>query len=149
MTTATGAMTRPRHPGLDRVLAAFLLLLLAVGSLCLWIGVPAAVLYGLSKLTSSSTQHIAYSFVAVPVAMLLFALLLFRVNALYLRVIAASRGIEEDEDGPRALRGPLELFLLVSLAIAILGMAYAISWPIAIALALVLIAFPRFPRRGW
>jgi ABC-type dipeptide/oligopeptide/nickel transport system permease component len=150
VTAPSAAMNPVRHTVLDRIVGAFLLLLMAVGSLGLWIGVPAGVLYGLSQVTSSSAQHLAFSVLAVPVAMLLFALILFRLNALYLRVTVPDWAEEEDEDDePRVMRGPLELLLLGSLALAIFALAFAINWAIAVALALVLIAFPRFPRRGW
>jgi hypothetical protein len=143
-------MNPGRHAVLDRVVGAFLLLLMAVGSFCLWIGVPAGVLYGLSKLTSSSTEHLALGVIVVPVAMLLFALVLFRLNALYLRVTVPDwANDEEGQEEPRVMRGPLEFLLLASMAIAIVGLAIAINWQIALALALVLIAFPRFPRRSW
>jgi len=68
-TTQPGTGRRP----LDRLAAGFLLLLMGVGSLVLWIGLPGGVLWALSRLTESSTQHFLLALIAVPAAMVLFA----------------------------------------------------------------------------
>jgi hypothetical protein len=106
------------HRPLDRLAAGFLLLLMGVGSLVLWIGLPAGVLWALSRVTESSTQHFLLALIAVPAAMVLFAPALFWLNGLYLRVIGALRPQEDDDDRWRP-RGPLELFLYASMTIAL------------------------------
>jgi heme/copper-type cytochrome/quinol oxidase subunit 2 len=103
----------------DRLAAGFLLLLIGVGSLMLWIGIPAGALWALSKVTESSTRHFVLGLVAVPAAMLVFAPVLFWLNGLYLRVTGALQPEEDDEDRRWRLRGPLELFLYASPAIAL------------------------------
>jgi hypothetical protein len=110
---------------LDRLAAGFLLALMGVGCLVLWIGLPAGVLWALSRVTESSTYHFVAAVIAVPAAMILFAPALFWLNRLYLRVIGALRAEEDDEDRPWRLGGPLELFLVASLAIAL---AALLAW---------------------
>ena len=106
----------------DRVAALFLLVVIAVGCLVLWIGVPVAVLWGLSKLTDSFSAHFVLGLVGVPVAMALFSPALFWVNGLYLRVTGALDDTDEDEDAHWRLHGPLELFLYISMAIAVVAL---------------------------
>ncbi|MEK6272634.1 MAG: hypothetical protein AABM42_08310 [Actinomycetota bacterium] len=117
-TARPGAGRRP----LDRLAAGFLLALMGVGSLVLWIGLPAGVLWALSRVTDSSTQHFVLALIAVPAAMILFAPALFWLNGLYLRVIGALPAEEDDEDRRWRLGGPLELFLFASLAMALAGL---------------------------
>jgi membrane protease YdiL (CAAX protease family) len=119
------AETVNRRPGahlLDRAVAAFLLVLLALGTLVLWIGIPAGILWALSKLTDSSTNHFLLALVLIPTAMILFAIVLAWINALYLRVIGVLPSAEDEEDGPWRWRGPLGLFLSVSMAVAFVAL---------------------------
>src|SRR3954451_11814782 len=93
----------------DRVAAAFLLILLAVGSLVLWIGIPVAGLWGFSKVADSTTAHFLLSLFLIPLGMALFAPGLFWLNGLYLRVTGVIGQEDEEEDRERRIRGPLEL----------------------------------------
>jgi hypothetical protein len=102
---------------IDRLVATFLLLLIAAGCLALWIVVPAAVLWALTPLSDSRSYHLVVALVGVPTAMIAFASLLLWLNALYLRVTGHWRFDEEDER-PRRLSGPLESLLVWSLLIA-------------------------------
>ena len=108
----------PGRRPLDQLASGFLLLLMGVGSLVLWIGLPAGVLWALSRLTDSSTQHFLLALIAVPAAMALFAPALLWLNGLYLRMIGALRP-EDDEERRWRPGGPLELFLYASMAIAL------------------------------
>ncbi len=108
---------RGRRP-VDRLAATFLLVLLGVGSLVLWIGVPIAGLWGFSKLTRSWNMHFLLSLVFIPIAMALFSPALFFLNNLYLRVTGVI-GREDEEDRERRLRGPLELFLYLGMVVAL------------------------------
>jgi ABC-type dipeptide/oligopeptide/nickel transport system permease component len=103
----------------DRLAAGFLLLVMGAGSLLLFIGIPAGVLWALSRVTESSSHHFVLSLFAIPAAMVLFAPTLFWLNDLYLRVIGAAGPEEDEEDYPRRLRGPLERFLYASMVIAL------------------------------
>ena len=109
----------------ERLAVAFLLLLMAAGCFLLWIGVPVGSLWVASKATEDSVEHYLIALPLTLVGMVLFARALFWINRLYIRVMAARhRGaVEEDEwddelDGPRWARGPLEPLLIGSLAIA-------------------------------
>jgi hypothetical protein len=97
-------MTGPRAR--DRVAAGLILVVLAVGSFFFWLGIPALILWGLSKATESSTQHFVLVLIAVPAAMATFAPLLMWLNGLYLRVIGALPVENTDRRRPRLGRTP-------------------------------------------
>ena len=97
MEGALHPMSTPHTTLRDRAAAGLLLLLLVIGSLALWIGIPVATLWALSKLTESSTHHFVFGLIGVPLAMALFAPFLLWVNALYVRVTGEYTS-EEDED---------------------------------------------------
>jgi hypothetical protein len=103
----------------DRVVAAFLLVLLAAGTLWLWVGMPLLTLWAIAKLVDKPAQHLTLGLIGVPAGIILFAPVLLWINGLYLRVTGARRHIE-DEEGGELLRvqGPLEPLLVWSLAIA-------------------------------
>ncbi len=104
----------------DRLAAGFLLLLMGAGSLVLWIGIPLAGLWFFSKVTDSWNGHFLLSLTLIPVAMALFAPVLFWLNGLYLRVIGV-RG-EDDEERRWYTRGPLEVFLYLGIVIALVAL---------------------------
>jgi hypothetical protein len=113
---------------LDRLVAAFLLALMAVGSLALWIGVPAACLYLAAKWSETAAEHFVIALPVTLAGMVLFGSLLFWINGIYLRVAGVIRMSADDpqaekdeEEVRRARRGPLELFLVVSLVIALVA----------------------------
>jgi hypothetical protein len=109
---------------LDRLAAAFLLTLLAIGSLALWIGIPAGSMYLASEMTDRSATHFLLALFMTIAGMVAFGALLFWINGLYLRVSGAIRPAtaeeleEEDERRPQ-VRGPLEVMLVGSLVVAI------------------------------
>jgi hypothetical protein len=122
---AMRTIPRGKRPArtVDRFAAAFLLVLMGVGSLVLWIGIPAASLWGLSKVTESGTRHFLLSLIVIPAAMVLFAPALFWLNDLYLRVVGAFGDDDEDEaERRRSLHGPLRLFLYASMVIALVAL---------------------------
>ena len=116
-------MIRPALRPVDRMVAAFLLVLLGIGSLALWLVVPAGSLWLLSRLSDNSEYHLLVGLFAVPAAMMLFAPLLFWLNGLYLRV-TGHWAYDAEEDRPRRLRGPLEPLLLWSFVIALVVLCY-------------------------
>ncbi len=118
MEEAVNAMTRPGTRLVDRLVATLLFVLMALGSLALWLAVPAGVLWGFTQLSDSKTFHLFVGLIGVPLAIGVFAAGLFWINGLYLRV-TGSWTYDEDEDRPRRLRGPLEPLLVWSLLIAI------------------------------
>ena len=123
------AVTMERKPvarALDRVAAAFVLLLLAAGSLFLWVGIPCGLLWFFARVTDSWNGHFLMSVVLIPIAMALFAPVLFWLNGLYLRVTGVVR---PDEDDPgRRLRGPLEIFLYAGMIMALVALCVWFFW---------------------
>lgn len=109
----------------DRLAAGLLLAVLAVGSLMLWIGVPAACMWFASRLTDDRTVHLQLSVATSVAGMALFGWLLFRVNRLYVAIVAEAHPPEpEGERDPaqaRYVRGPLEPILVGSLLIAVIA----------------------------
>ena len=121
------AMRAQHLTAIDRAAAAFLLVLMAVGSLALWIGVPAGWLWIAGKLTDKPAQHIILSIAGAPIAIIAWARFLFWLNRLYLRVTVGAWAVEADPDAdedeaPRWVRGPLEPLLVGSLVIAIVAL---------------------------
>ena len=124
MDAVSPALSRP--PGtrpLDRVIALFLLVFLAAGSLFLWVGMPPLSLWAVAQLTESPSQHLILGLLAVPAGMIAFAPLLLWANALYMRVTGARTRVESDEGELLTVRGPLETLLVWSFAIAVLALA--------------------------
>jgi hypothetical protein len=100
---------------LDRMLGAVLLLVMTVGAFVLWVGVPAAVLWGLGKLTSDPAEHLVLGLIAVPLGMVLFGLVLAFLNTAYLRLSGVPFPESDDEDDWRPrLRGPLDRIIRIS-----------------------------------
>jgi hypothetical protein len=118
---AVSGPTAKRHRlrAVDRIVAAVLFVLLAAGSLLLWIGVPLFALWAVGQIVESPSQHLILGLAAVPVAMILWAPLLLWINALYLRVTGAALRTEDEEGGEMLrVRGPLDALLVWSFAIA-------------------------------
>ena len=113
---------QPRFRVLDRVAAGFILVLLGVGSLLLWVGIPYGLLWFFARLTDSWNGHFLMSVLLIPIAMALFAPALFWLNGLYLRVTGVLRPEDADEDPGRRLRGPLEIFLYAGMLMAIVAL---------------------------
>jgi hypothetical protein len=108
----------------QRLAEALVLAVLGLACVGWWVGVPAAVLWGLSKLTDSFAGHVVLGLIGVPAAMVLLAPLLFWLNGLYLQVACVLDRMEEDEDESgwhRRVRGPLEPMMVLSFAVALVA----------------------------
>jgi hypothetical protein len=106
----------------ERAIAAFLLLLMVLGSVVLWVGVPVGGLWLASKLTDSFGLHMPIALAIIIPALFLGAGALAWLNSLYLRVISAG-----EEDPPRMpwqarRRGPLEPILAITFGIAVIAL---------------------------
>ncbi len=106
----------------DRLAAAFVLVLLGVGSLVLWIGIPAGGMWFFGQVTDSTNGHFLLSLVLIPVAMAVFAPALFWLNGLYLRVTGALDVDDADDDRRWRGRGPLEVFLYMGMLAALVAL---------------------------
>lgn len=127
MIAAVESTERHQLTATDRAAAAFLLLLLGVGSLLLWVGVPAAWLWAAGQITAEPAQHILLSILGAPLAIIVWARFLFWLNRLYLRVTAVAIPEPEDDDEeeePRWISGPLEPLLVGSLLIALAALFF-------------------------
>jgi hypothetical protein len=107
---------------LDRAAAGFILVLLGVGSLVLWVGIPYGLLWLFGRVTDSWNGHFLMSVLLIPVAMALFAPALFWLNGLYLRVTGVLRPEDAEDDRDRSLRGPLEIFLYAGMIMAVVAL---------------------------
>jgi hypothetical protein len=106
---------------LERLVGTVLLLLMVVGSFALWIGVPAAVLWGLGEIVENRTEHLLLGLLAVPVGIVLLETLLAQLNTIYLRVIGFELDADEEDEWVPRLRGPLDRILGVSAVIALIA----------------------------
>jgi hypothetical protein len=114
---------RREATAVDRLVAAFLLAMMALGSLALWVAIPAGVMLALTPLSESHGYHLLVALVGVPTAMIIAGLILLWLNGLYLRVTGQWR-YDEEEDRPKRLRGPLEPLLAWSLLIALIALVF-------------------------
>jgi hypothetical protein len=115
--------------------AAFLILLMAVGSVILWLGIPIAWLYLASRMVDTSQPTLGpYVLIifGIPTTMFLFGKLLFTLDRVFERV--TGRASETDFRPPwlRSMRGErtvsrrltvLEGVMIVSVSIAVLASA--------------------------
>jgi hypothetical protein len=106
----------------DRVAAAFLLLLMSVGSFVLWIGVPAGSLYLSSKFVDSLAAHFVVSLPVTLTAMIVWGSGLFWLNGLYLRITGFFDEPDDPDEPPRRIRGPLEPILIGSMFVALIAL---------------------------
>jgi hypothetical protein len=120
----------------DLVTAA-LALAIVLGSAVVWIGIPALGLWLAGRFTSSATGFLFATLGGIPLAMVAFGWVLYRLNALYMR----SRGpdaaqerqhsawlmsLSAERSGSRRARAPrplIEVAMTVSLTIALVLMA--------------------------
>jgi hypothetical protein len=112
----------------QRLAGAFVLLVLALGSLAFWVAAPLGVLWALAKVTDDAVTHFVAGLVLAPVAMLALSPILFWLNNLYLRVTGVLDRLDEDEgEGGwrRRVGGPLEPMLVFALVVALVAL---VAW---------------------
>ena len=78
-------------------LAALLALVIVLGSLFLWIGVPIGGMWLAGQLFTESTRFLMFCLVTIPLTMVVVGFLLYRVNAVYV-----SLRDEEPRETPRS-----------------------------------------------
>jgi hypothetical protein len=85
------------NPG-RRLLASFLAVVIVLGCGVLWIGVPIAGFWVAGQLFTKSTHFLVFALLTVPLTMVLFGFVLYRINALYL-------SLRDEEAAPRQRSG--------------------------------------------
>ncbi|MEA2478715.1 MAG: hypothetical protein QOJ07_637 [Thermoleophilaceae bacterium] len=111
--------------------AGFLILLMAIGSVVLWIGIPVGWVYGASQLVNTSQPTLGpyvLLIFGIPITMFLFGKLLYQLDRVFERL--TGRGAETEFRAPwlKSMRGErntgrrlsvLEGVMIVSVAVAL------------------------------
>jgi hypothetical protein len=90
-------MEAMENPG-RKLLEGLLALVIVLGSLVLWIGVPIGGFWAAGQLFTKSTTFVMFALVAVPLGMVVVGFLLYRVNAIYVE-------LRDEEPRPRSRSG--------------------------------------------
>jgi hypothetical protein len=130
------AQLEDRHNGMARAVTAILAIAIVVGSAVLWIGIPILGLWLAGRFTTTAEGFLFATLGGIPLAMVGFGWVLYRINALYLRSLGPD-GLPEhrhsawlvsysDERGrsrrQRAPRRLIDVAMTVSLSIALVVM---------------------------
>ena len=114
-----------------RPVALLLVLLMAVGSVFLWIGIPVGWIYGVSQTVDTSQPTLGpylLLLVAIPLSMVIVGRLLFKLNGVYTRVTGQSERVRVQLPWHKSMRGEresgynpsvLDLVMVVSVSIAL------------------------------
>jgi hypothetical protein len=118
-----------------KLTALFLILLMIVGSLVLWIGIPVGWIVLASHLTSTSAPTLGpyvLLIFGIPVSMFLFGRFLYRLNTLYGNVTGSSadsqvrspwlKSMRAERDNTRP-RSVLDVVMIASVSVAALAFA--------------------------
>lgn len=123
-------LVQAHSPTVDRLAAAFPVVLMTAGSAALWTAIPVGILWLAGRVTDDPAHHLLISLPAVPVAMVIWARALFWLDRLYMRVAMAREPVDleaaedEDPEEERWLRGPLEPLLVGTLIVALVAMLF-------------------------
>jgi hypothetical protein len=116
-------------------IALALILVMAVGSVFLWIGIPIGWIYLVSKMVDSSQPSLGpyvLLIVAIPVSMAIVGKLLFSLDHVYSRVTGQDSEVRFRAPWLKSMRGErttarrltvLEMTMLVSVSLALLAFA--------------------------
>ena len=107
-----------------RAYSSLLYLAIALGAVAVWSVVPFATLWALSHLADDGTELLVLGLLAIPSSMIIFAVLLGRLNTAYISLQRAHRPPSRSGWEPR-MRGPLEQFLTAAPIAAAIGF---IAW---------------------
>ena|SRR5882757_1324012 len=130
--THVPAHPEDRHPApLERVTALALVVVMASGSLVLWIGIPAAWLWVWSQITPHYLAVYAAALIGCPLTMAAWGWGLHRVNRVYLDITHTPESPRPhtawlrsmSSSGRRQPRGVLEICMTVSVVIALIAFA--------------------------
>src|SRR3954453_18816369 len=133
MSSSGSRARRRRSSGPARALGLLLILLMAIGSVLLWIGIPVGVLWVASRIATSAQPSMglyAGVAVAIPTLMFLCARGLWWLDTVYARVTGAERDSVYRPGWMRSMRGErhsshgttiLDLVMIASVAVAIVA----------------------------
>jgi hypothetical protein len=121
-----------------RLVTALLAVVIVLGSLVLWIGVPIGGFWVAGHLFTQSTRVVLFSLVAIPLTMVLTGFLLYRVNGIY----ESLRGGDERPAGrsgwlvshsderrsTRLKRGPRQLIDMAMSASIVIALLLMVFW---------------------
>jgi hypothetical protein len=138
MSTRSGVEVRDEAEGrsLGRTLAEkpaaiFLVLLMAIGSICLWLVIPLAWIYVVSHMVKSTQPTLGPYVVilfGVPTSMFIWGKLLYRLNGVYERVTGQESEVRVQMPWHRSMRGErdagrrttvLEFVMMISVSLAL------------------------------
>ncbi len=117
---------------LKKPTALFLILVMAIGSVFLWIGIPALWIYGVSQTVDTTQPQLGpylAIIVGVPVTMFIFGRLLYRLNQAYESVTGQTSEVRVQMPWHRSMRGErdsgrrttvLEFVMVVSVGLCLL-----------------------------
>lgn len=130
---------RPRRTVWQTILttpvALFLILLMAAGSVILWIGIPIGWIYAVSNMVNSSQPSLGpyvLLIIGIPVTMAIWGKLLFSLDHVYAKVTGQDSEVRFRAPWLKSMRGErnvqrrltvLEMTMIVSVSIALAGFA--------------------------
>jgi uncharacterized RDD family membrane protein YckC len=142
MSTRTGVEVRDEAEGrsiartiAEKPAALLLILVMAIGSVALWLVIPVAWIYFAShtvKTTQPTLGPYLLVLVGVPVSMFIVGKLLYRLNGVYERFTGQASEVRVQLPWHRSMRGErapqrrttvLELVMMISVAIAVIAFA--------------------------
>jgi hypothetical protein len=119
--------------------AAFLAVFICIGSAFLWIGVPVLGFWLAGELTSSQQGFLFFVLLSIPVSMVGFGWLLYRMNGVYESLrgterqggaprSAWNRSLSDERSKSRRARAPRSLIDVAMTASAVTAMVLALIW---------------------
>ena len=136
---AESPVPRPHSPVLMPIAAAFLALLVVLGSAFLWIGIPVLGFWLVGELTTTPQGFLLIALGGIPTAMVGFGWLLYRLNGLYETTrggepVAPSpraawlRSFSDERAGARRARAPRRLIDVAMTVSAVAAMVFFAIW---------------------
>lgn len=131
MATDSGARSLSLGLLFRKPVALLLVVLMALGSVVLWLGIPVAWIYGVSQMVDTTQPQLGpylAIIVGVPVSMFLFGRLLYKMNQAYERVTGQTSEVRVQMPWHRSMRGErdtgrrttvLEFVMIVSVGLSL------------------------------
>jgi hypothetical protein len=117
----------------EKPAAIFLIVLMAVGSIGLWLVIPVAWIYGVSSQVESTQPTLGpylVILVGVPTSMYIVGKLLYRLNGVYERMTGQDSEVRVQMPGHRSMRGEraparrttvLDFVMMISVSLAVVA----------------------------